>query len=81
MQLKILNFNYYHFKDDVNLSGYKKHLTSGSAPAPLTFAEEELKLIKENDVGHSILGHIVDDFFFFQRNSFDFFSVRFLFTL
>lgn len=36
--------------DDVNLSGYKKHLTSGSAPAPLTFAEEELKLIKENDV-------------------------------
>lgn len=35
--------------DDVNLSGYKKHLTSGSAPAPLTFAEEELKLIKEND--------------------------------
>lgn len=36
--------------DDVNLSGYKKHLTSGSAPAPLTFAETELKLIKENDV-------------------------------
>lgn len=35
--------------DDVNLSGYKKHLTSGSAPAPLTFAETELKLIKEND--------------------------------
>lgn len=51
----------------MNLSGYKKHLTSGSAPAPLTFAEEELKLIKENDVGHSILGDIVDDFFFSKK--------------
>lgn len=64
----------------MNLSGYKKHLTSGSAPAPLTFAEEELKLIKENDVGHSVLGHIVDEFVF-QRNSFDFFLLDFCFTL
>ncbi|KAK3101737.1 hypothetical protein FSP39_005974 [Pinctada imbricata] len=37
-------------KDDVCLEGYKKHLTSQKAPAPLTFAEEELKIIKENEV-------------------------------
>lgn len=61
----------------MNLSGYKKHLTSGSAPAPLTFAEEELKLIKENDVGHSILGHIVDDFFFFKETVLIFFLLDF----
>ncbi|XP_078339815.1 twinfilin-1-like [Crassostrea virginica] len=36
--------------EDINFSGYKKHLTSSSAPAPLTFAEQELKLIKQNDV-------------------------------
>lgn len=37
-------------QEDINFSGYKKHLTSSSAPAPLTFAEQELKLIKQNDV-------------------------------
>ncbi|XP_061175889.1 twinfilin-1-like [Saccostrea echinata] len=37
-------------KEDVNLRGYKKHLASHDAPAPLTFAEEEKKLIKQNDV-------------------------------
>ncbi|XP_030072065.1 twinfilin-1 isoform X2 [Microcaecilia unicolor] len=33
-------------KDDVSLSGYKKHLISQSSPAPLTSAEEELRQIK-----------------------------------
>lgn len=71
-------WTFFYFKDDVNLSGYKKHLTSGSAPAPLTFAETELKLIKENDVGHSIFGWWL---LFFPKNSVFVFSVRFFFTL
>ncbi|XP_056000558.1 twinfilin-1-like isoform X1 [Ostrea edulis] len=37
-------------KEDVTLAGYRKHLVADSAPAPLTFAEEEVKMIKENDV-------------------------------
>lgn len=71
-------WTFFYFKDDVNLSGYKKHLTSGSAPAPLTFAETELKLIKENDVGHSIFGWWL---LFLPKNSVFVFSVRFFFTL
>lgn len=35
---------------DVSLSGYKKHLVSQEAPAPLTFAEEELAMIKQTEV-------------------------------
>ncbi|KAM4619551.1 twinfilin-1a [Polymixia lowei] len=37
-------------KDDVSLSGYKKYLTSQSAPLPLTTAEEELRRIKLSEV-------------------------------
>ncbi|XP_051546238.1 twinfilin-1-like [Myxocyprinus asiaticus] len=37
-------------KDDVSLSGYKKHVTSQSAPVPLTAAEEELRQIKLSEV-------------------------------
>ncbi|XP_036962405.1 twinfilin-1a [Acanthopagrus latus] len=37
-------------KEDLNLSGYRKHLTSQSAPLPLTAAEEELRQIKLNEV-------------------------------
>ncbi|XP_036373808.1 twinfilin-1-like [Megalops cyprinoides] len=37
-------------KDDVSLSGYKKYLTSQSAPLPLTAAEEELRQIKLSEV-------------------------------
>ncbi|KAM7414929.1 hypothetical protein PAMA_019648 [Pampus argenteus] len=37
-------------KDDLNLSGYKKYLTSQAAPLPLTAAEEELRQIKLNEV-------------------------------
>lgn len=33
-------------KDDLCLSGYRKHLTSQAAPLPLTAAEEELRQIK-----------------------------------
>jgi len=35
--------------DDVSLTGYKKHVTAQDAPAPLTFAEEELQAIKKNE--------------------------------
>lgn len=35
---------------DVCLAGYKKHLVSQQAPAPLTFAEEELATIKQTEV-------------------------------
>ncbi|XP_035282500.1 twinfilin-1-like [Anguilla anguilla] len=37
-------------KDDVSLSGYRKYLTSQSAPLPLTAAEQELRQIKLNEV-------------------------------
>ncbi|KAJ8301802.1 hypothetical protein KUTeg_020789 [Tegillarca granosa] len=37
-------------KGDVSFKGYKKHLVSQEAPAPLTHAEEELRAIKENEV-------------------------------
>ncbi|CAL8375836.1 unnamed protein product [Arctogadus glacialis] len=36
--------------DEVNLSGYKKFLTSQAAPLPLTAAEEELRQIKLSEV-------------------------------
>lgn len=37
-------------QDDLNLSGYRKFLTSQAAPLPLTAAEEELRQIKLNEV-------------------------------
>ncbi|XP_030636976.1 twinfilin-1b [Chanos chanos] len=37
-------------KDDLSLSGYRKHLASLSAPLPLTAAEEELRQIKLNEM-------------------------------
>uniref|UniRef100_A0A4W4GZX1 Twinfilin-1 n=1 Tax=Electrophorus electricus TaxID=8005 RepID=A0A4W4GZX1_ELEEL len=37
-------------KDDVSLSGYKRYITSQSAPLPLTAAEEELRQIKLSEV-------------------------------
>lgn len=43
-----------HLQTDVSLSGYKAHLVSQSAAAPLTFAEEELKLVKETETNHHI---------------------------
>ena len=42
------------FQADVSFAGYKAHVLSQSAPAPLTFAEEELKLIKETETNHHI---------------------------
>lgn len=39
---------------DVNLAGYKKHVVSQHAPKPLTFAEEELELIKRTEVNVNI---------------------------
>uniref|UniRef100_A0A3Q2Q4Y6 Twinfilin-1 n=1 Tax=Fundulus heteroclitus TaxID=8078 RepID=A0A3Q2Q4Y6_FUNHE len=39
-----------HSTEDLNLSGYKKYLTSQAAPLPLTAAEEELRQIKLNEV-------------------------------
>ncbi|XP_030812505.1 twinfilin-2 isoform X2 [Camarhynchus parvulus] len=38
-------------KEDVSLSGYQKHVSSCSAPAPLTAAEQELQQIRINEVG------------------------------
>ncbi|MEQ2192364.1 hypothetical protein XENOCAPTIV_010580, partial [Xenoophorus captivus] len=38
------------FQEDLNLSGYKKYLTSQAAPLPLTAAEEELRQIKLSEV-------------------------------
>ncbi|XP_058501904.1 twinfilin-1-like [Solea solea] len=37
-------------KDDLNLSGYRKYMTSQAAPLPLTAAEEELRQIKLQEV-------------------------------
>ncbi|XP_067940589.1 twinfilin-2-like [Watersipora subatra] len=39
---------------DVSFSGYKAHVVAQSAAAPLTFAEEELKLVKETETNHHI---------------------------
>ncbi|OXB58144.1 hypothetical protein ASZ78_006916 [Callipepla squamata] len=36
-------------KEDVSLSGYQKHVSSCSAPAPLTAAEQELQQIRINE--------------------------------
>lgn len=35
----------------MSLSGYQKHVSSCSAPAPLTAAEQELQQIRINEVG------------------------------
>ncbi|XP_002738571.1 twinfilin-1-like [Saccoglossus kowalevskii] len=40
--------------DDVSFKGYSEHKESQKAPPPLTFAEEELKLIKANEVDADI---------------------------
>ncbi|XP_077677751.1 twinfilin-2 isoform X1 [Eretmochelys imbricata] len=37
-------------KEDLSLSGYQKHVSSCSAPAPLTAAEQELQQIRINEV-------------------------------
>lgn len=37
-------------QEDVSLSGYQKHVSSCSAPAPLTAAEQELQQIRINEV-------------------------------
>ncbi|CAI5767106.1 twinfilin-2 isoform X4 [Podarcis lilfordi] len=37
-------------KEDISLSGYQKHVSSYSAPAPLTAAEQELQQIRINEV-------------------------------
>ncbi|XP_058024521.1 twinfilin-2 isoform X1 [Ahaetulla prasina] len=37
-------------KEDISLSGYQKHVSSSSAPAPLTVAEQELQQIRINEV-------------------------------
>uniref|UniRef100_A0A672SJB6 Twinfilin-1 n=1 Tax=Sinocyclocheilus grahami TaxID=75366 RepID=A0A672SJB6_SINGR len=44
-------------KDEVSLSGYKKHITAQSAPLPLTAAEEELRQIKLSEVHTHTLTH------------------------
>ncbi|XP_015276397.1 PREDICTED: twinfilin-2 isoform X3 [Gekko japonicus] len=36
-------------KEDISLSGYQKHVSSCSAPAPLTAAEQELQQIRINE--------------------------------
>lgn len=37
-------------KEDISLNGYQKHVSSSSAPAPLTAAEQELQQIRINEV-------------------------------
>ncbi|XP_076448185.1 twinfilin-2-A-like isoform X2 [Babylonia areolata] len=41
-------------RDDVSYAGYLKHMTAQHAPAPLTMAEEELQIIKQNEVNTHI---------------------------
>lgn len=36
-------------KEDISLQGYHRHLREATDPAPLTFAEEELQMIKKNE--------------------------------
>ncbi|CAG5127193.1 unnamed protein product [Candidula unifasciata] len=37
-------------QSDVSLAGYRRHVQSALAPAPLTLAEEELQLVKQNEL-------------------------------
>lgn len=41
-------------KDDLSLKGYIKHRQAALAPAPMTFAEEELQMIKKTESGVEI---------------------------
>ncbi|KAK7102433.1 twinfilin-1-like [Littorina saxatilis] len=41
-------------KEDCSYHGYLKHMEARSAPAPLTMAEEELQIIKHNEVNAHI---------------------------
>ena len=55
-EISVLTLKYHKIQcivclqSDVCLSGYKKHLVSQDAPAPLTYAEEELAMIKQTEV-------------------------------
>lgn len=40
--------------DEVSLAGYYKFKTASKNPAPLTFAEEELKLIRQSEAGATV---------------------------
>ncbi len=46
----LLFYFLFGLQDDLNLHGYRTHLTSQAAPQPLTAAEEELKQIRLNEV-------------------------------
>lgn len=40
--------------EDISLNGYKQYMAFQHAPAPLTFAEEELEMIKKNEVNVNV---------------------------
>lgn len=41
-------------EDDISLNGFLKHVEFQKAPAPLTFAEEELEIIKKTEVNTEV---------------------------
>jgi len=45
---------YANMREEVTLAGYKRHLSQGSAPGPLSREEEEMKEFRETEVGVDI---------------------------
>ena len=43
-------FLFFLIQEDINLNGYTQHIAFQYAPAPLTYAEEELEMIRKNEV-------------------------------
>ena len=52
------NSTFATIQEDVFLEGYKRHIVAENAPAPLTYAEEELEMIKKNEASE-VLKYIV----------------------
>jgi len=48
-----------NFQEDVLLEGYRKHMMSEDAPAPLTYAEEELEMIKRSEASLTVTFFII----------------------
>lgn len=51
MYVYVLDHTDPSFQEELTLEGYKRHLESQKAEPPLTDAEQELKMLKESEVG------------------------------
>ena len=42
---------YANMREDVSLAGYRRHERAGAAPGPLSREEEEMRVIRQTEVG------------------------------